>query len=74
MDAPSVVPHDTSTWQRCFETNRGTHWTVGGTVAVIIFGSYFTYNNYNRSPAAATTVPVAEQTQVPIAAALLEKV
>jgi hypothetical protein len=33
-----------------FGTNRGTHWTVAGAVAVIILGSYLIYSNHGSSP------------------------
>jgi hypothetical protein len=56
---------------RFFGTNRGTHWTVAGSVAVIVLGSYLLYNNHDRNPAAATAVPAAEQAQVPLAPAPL---
>jgi hypothetical protein len=34
-------------------TNRGTHWTIAGSVAVIILGSYLIYTGRDGGPAAA---------------------
>jgi hypothetical protein len=58
MSAPAVLRHELG-------ANRGTHWTVAGSVAVIIFGSYLIYNNRARVPAAAT-IPAAERNLIPV--------
>jgi len=34
-----------------FGRTHGTHWTVAGAVAVIIFGSFLIYSNHGDSPA-----------------------
>jgi hypothetical protein len=33
-----------------FGTNRGTHWTVAGSVTVIILGGYFIYSSRGSNP------------------------
>jgi hypothetical protein len=44
MTGSPVIRHDKNQFQKWlhkwFGTNRGTHWTVAGSVAVIILGSY----------------------------------
>jgi hypothetical protein len=37
-------------FHKWFGTNRGTHWTIAGSVAVIIFGSYLVYNSRDTNP------------------------
>jgi hypothetical protein len=49
-----------------FGTNRGTHWSIAGSVAVIIFGSYLIYNHRDSNPAKAATAPTAQQTPAPM--------
>jgi hypothetical protein len=39
---------------------RGTHWTIGASIAAIIFGSYSIYNSRDNKPSSAITNP-AEQ-------------
>jgi hypothetical protein len=48
-----------------FGTNRGTHWTIASSVAVIIFGSYLVYNSRNSNPATIIIKPAAERTPSP---------
>jgi hypothetical protein len=43
-----------------FVTNRGTHWTIAGSVAVIIFGSYLVHNSRKSNPATIVIMPAAE--------------
>src|SRR5579863_2953646 len=55
MSARSIIQHDMNVlykwFQKSFGTNRGTHWSVAGSVAVIIFGSYLIYSNRSSNPA-----------------------
>jgi hypothetical protein len=46
-----------------FGTNRGTHWTIAGSVAVIILGSYLVYTSHDSSPT--TTMGKAAGTPAP---------
>jgi hypothetical protein len=48
-----------------FGTNRGTHWTVAGSVAAIILGSYLIYNSRNGDPATTVIVRAAERAPSP---------
>jgi hypothetical protein len=48
-----------------FVTTRGTHWTVAGSVTVIILGSYLIYSSRHINPTIATTTPAVEQNAVP---------
>jgi hypothetical protein len=49
-----------------FGPNRGTHWTIAGSVAVILLGSYAIYTS-NRDSAPATAVIIAAPPE-PVAA------
>ena len=49
-----------------FGTNRGTHWTIAGSVAVIIFGSYLVYNSRDGNPTTTTISSAAERTVSPM--------
>lgn len=62
MSAPSNIQHDKSKSHKWLGTNRGTHWTVAGMVAVIIFGSYFIYSIRNNSATTTATAPAATRT------------
>jgi hypothetical protein len=70
MTAPPVIRHDTNTlhkWlHKWFGTNRGTHWTIAGSVAVIILGSYLIYNIRNSNPTTATTIAADGRTPSPM--------
>jgi hypothetical protein len=50
---------------KSFGSNRGTHWTVAGSVTVIILGGYFIYSSRDSNPTIAGATPAAEQTPVP---------
>jgi hypothetical protein len=67
MSARRVNRHDNNMLRKWFGANRGTHWSIAGSIAVIIFGSYLIYNSRDRNPTAVTLIPAAEQTQVPVA-------
>ena len=47
-----------------FGTNRGTHWTIAGSVAVIILGSYLIYTGHHGS--STTTLDDAARTRAPM--------
>jgi hypothetical protein len=66
MSAPSVIQHDKNMLHKWFGTNRGTHWSIAGSIAVIIFSGYLIYNNRDRNPATATTIPAVAQTPAPM--------
>jgi hypothetical protein len=65
MTTRSVVRHDSSVsregHRKWLGTHRGTHWSVAGLVAVIIFGSYFIYNIHSSNLAATIAIPGAER-------------
>ena len=75
MNGPSVVHHDKNIahkrLRKWFGTNRGTHWTIAGSVAVIILGSYLIYSIRESNPTTVTTNAAAEQSPVPRAPAPL---
>jgi hypothetical protein len=54
-------------FHKWFATNRGTHWTIAGSVAVIIFGSYLVYNGRNSNPTTIIFIPATERIASPIA-------
>jgi hypothetical protein len=65
MTAVSLLRYDKNKLRKWlhewFGTNRGTHWTVAGAVAVIIFGSYLIYNGRNGNPTTANIGPAVER-------------
>ena len=69
MSTRSVIQHDMNVsykWlHKWFGTNRGTHWSIAGSVAVIIFGSYLIYNNRDSNPTSAAATAAAERTVAP---------
>jgi len=44
-----------------FGTKHGTHWSVAGSVAIVIFGSYLIYNGREDKPSPAAAMPGAER-------------
>ena len=50
-----------------FGANRGTHWTIAGSVAVIIFGGYLIYNSRDSNPTTVATIGMTGRTPVPTA-------
>ena len=46
---------------RWFGPNRNTHWTIAGSVAVIMLGGYLIYSNRDSTPAS-TAISAAEKT------------
>ncbi len=68
MSARSDIQHDMNVlykwFHKSFGTNRGTHWSIAGAVAVIIFGSYLIYSSRGSNLATATTASAAQETPV----------
>jgi hypothetical protein len=68
MTALSALRYDKNTLRKWFHkwfgANRGTHWTIAGSVAVIIFGSYLVYNSRNSNTT--IIIPAVEQTPSPM--------
>ena len=67
MTEPSGIRHDKSLLHKWFGPNRGTHWTIAGSVAVIMLGSYLVYSNREANPAAAGAISAAQGTSAPTA-------
>ena len=63
MTEPSVIQNKKSLLRKWFGPNRGTHWTIAGSVAVIMLGSYLVYSN--RDGATAVTISAPAQTPAP---------
>jgi hypothetical protein len=71
MSARSVIQLDMKMlhkwFYKWFGTNRGTHWSIAGSVAVIIFGSYLIYyNSDDRNPTTVTAAPAAQEITAPV--------
>jgi len=66
MTVLAVIRHDSKMLRKWFGPNRGTHWSVAGSVAVIIFASYLIYHSRDSNPASAAAVPAAERPVIPI--------
>jgi len=56
MTGLTVIRHERKMlrewFHKWFGTSRGTHWSIAGSVAVIIFSSYLIYNSRDSKPAA----------------------
>ena len=61
MTGPSVIQHNKSMLRKWFGPNRGTHWSIAGSVAVIILGGYLIYSA-ERTPAPMAPAPTAPLT------------
>jgi hypothetical protein len=59
MVGHSTIRHRKGTLRRWFGPNRSTHWSIAGSVAVIMLGSYLIYSSRDSNPPTATTAPVA---------------
>jgi len=70
MTGPPVTQHDQEMSRRWFGTNRGTHWTVGGSVMAIILGGYFIYSNRDSTRAVGDAAAAIEQAPIPPSPAL----
>jgi hypothetical protein len=57
--------------RRWFGPNRNTHWTIAGSVAVIMLGAYLVYSNRDSSPAG-TAISATEATSPPTGPAPLK--
>jgi hypothetical protein len=65
MTERSVIHNDKSLLRKWFGPNRGTHWTIAGSVAVIMLGSYLVYSNRDATSVTAITISAPEQTPAP---------
>ena len=65
MTGPSDVKQTKSTLRKWFGPNSGTHWTIAGSVAVIMLGSYLVYSIREGSPTTAVTIAAPERTPAP---------
>jgi hypothetical protein len=66
MTGLSVIRHDIKMLRKWFGPNRGTHWSIAGSVAVIIFSSYLIYHSRDSNPASAAGVAAAERIVIPM--------
>jgi hypothetical protein len=75
MNGHPVIHHDENIthkrFRKLFRTNRGTHWSIAGSVAVIILGSYLIYSIRESNPTTVMTSAAAEQSPIPRAPAPL---
>jgi hypothetical protein len=74
MTGHPVIAHDKSMLHKWFGPNRSTHWTIAGSVAVIVLGSYLVYSNHGSNPANGTTTSAAERIPAAMAPAPLAPV
>jgi hypothetical protein len=61
MTAHHAQGHRDGMLRRWFGPNRNTHWTIAGSVAVIMIGAYLVYSNHDSTPAG-TPISAAEAT------------
>jgi hypothetical protein len=47
-------------FNKWFGAKRGTHWSIAGSVAVIIFGCYVIYNSHDSRPTTIATISAAQ--------------
>jgi hypothetical protein len=71
MTGPSVIQHDKNALHKWFGPKRGTHWSIAGSIAVIILGSYLVYSMRDSNPATTTTASSVQRTSAPMAPAPL---
>ncbi len=74
MNSDPVIRHDQKrlrarSGSKWYATTLGTHWTVAGSVAVIIFGSYVVYRNHDNNQAIATAAATVELAPLPTSSA-----
>jgi hypothetical protein len=69
MAGHPVIRHDESILHKWFGPNRTTHWTLAGSIALIILGSYLVYSMRDNTPMAVGIIPMAQQTPAPAAPA-----
>jgi hypothetical protein len=72
MTAPNANRHRKSMLIRWFGPNRNTHWTIAGSVAVIMLGGYLVYSNRDSNPTTAAPISAPERTQLPMGPAPLK--
>ena len=65
MTGPSSVQQTKNTLRKWFGPNNGTHWTIAGSVAVIMLGGYLVYSIREGSPTTAVTFSASERTPAP---------
>jgi hypothetical protein len=63
---PAATRHHKMMLRKWFGANRGTHWSIAGSVAVIIFSGYLIYSNHSSNPTSATATAAAERTAAPM--------
>jgi hypothetical protein len=66
MIGPAGIRHHKKMLRKWFGANRGTHWTIAGSVAVIIFGSYLIYSSRGSNLTIATASPAAGRNTAPM--------
>ena len=71
MTGHPVIAHDKSMLHKWFGSNRSTHWTIAGSVAVIMLGSHLVYSNRDGNPANPTNTSAAERIPAAMAPAPL---
>jgi hypothetical protein len=69
-ERPPVIRHNKKMlrkWlHKWFGANRGTHWTIAGSVAVIILGIYLIYNIRDGNLTTATTIAATGRAPAPM--------
>jgi hypothetical protein len=71
MSGPSIIRRNKNNLQKWFGPNRHTHWTIAGSIAVIMLGSYVVYSNRDNNHTNAVTIMAIERTPTPLAPAPL---
>jgi hypothetical protein len=71
MTGPSVIRHKKNTLHKWFGPNSGTHWTIAGSVAVIMLGSYLVYSIRDSNPTTAAAISATERAPAPLTPAPL---
>jgi hypothetical protein len=65
MTGPRAVQRDKSILHNWFGPNRNTHWTIAGSVVVILLGTYLIYSNRDITPAAVVVISPPVPSAVP---------
>jgi hypothetical protein len=71
MTGPHANESNKNMLIRWFGPNRNTHWTIAGSVAVILLGGYLVYSNRDGNPAS-TAISATETTPPPTGPAPLK--
>jgi hypothetical protein len=69
MTGHPTIQHDKSSMHKWFGPNRGTHWVIAGSVAIILLGSYLVYSNRDTTPPIIVAIPATAQAPAPTAPA-----